>query len=192
MPNRPITHKERIAWDFAKESHINQIRKFTNLPYFDAHVSKVNGIVKMYTKDENLLCASLLHDVIEDCFKNKEEGYKTILEKFGEEIANLVLELTSDNREMRVKYSNIKSKYLTDKMINMSDGALIVKLCDRLQNVSDAFTASEKFRIKYTIETIDIIENLEKYRDFNKIQLRIVNDIKSKLNNIKSIFNLTT
>jgi hypothetical protein len=36
--------------------------------------------------------------------------------------------------------------YLIQKLIKMSDDALIVKLSDRLQNISDAFTTSEKFR----------------------------------------------
>jgi (p)ppGpp synthase/HD superfamily hydrolase len=59
------------------------------------------------------------------------------------EVADIVLELTSDNNE--IKYKS-KTLYLIQKLIKMSDDALIVKLSDRLQNISDAFTTSEKFR----------------------------------------------
>ena len=82
MANIPLTHLEKLAWDFAKEKHQDQIRKFLNIPYFDAHVQKVNGLVKMYTQVENILIASLLHDVLEDCFENKWQGYAVIKKMF--------------------------------------------------------------------------------------------------------------
>lgn len=196
MANRPLTTKERKAWNFAKEAHKDQVRKFINLPYFDAHVSKVNGIVKRYTTDEDILCASLLHDVLEDCFDNMEQGYQIIVEQFGTRIADLVVEVTSIGDEIDHDYDGSKTKYLTQKMIKMSSDALIIKLADRLQNISDAFTASPKFRLKnihiarYTNETIDIINDLERSRTFNRIHLRLILDIKYKLNNIKSIFKI--
>lgn len=73
MPNKPITKLEKKAWKFAENAHKGQTRKFSGLPYFDSHVAKVNGIVKLHTSDESLLCGTLLHDVIEDCYKDKEK-----------------------------------------------------------------------------------------------------------------------
>jgi (p)ppGpp synthase/HD superfamily hydrolase len=35
---------------------------------------KVNGIAKLYTSDENILIAALLHDILEDCYDNIWEG----------------------------------------------------------------------------------------------------------------------
>ena len=72
----------------------------------------------------------------------------------------------------------------------MSDGALIVKLADRLQNIADAFTASEKFRNSYFIETKKIVEQLESLRKLNRVQLQILSEIKAKLDNIQSIFKI--
>lgn len=190
MANIPLTKKETDAWDFAKDKHKDQIRKFINKPYFDAHVQKVNGIVKLYTTDEDLLCAALCHDVPEDCYDNKWVGYNHIKEKFGKKVADLVLELTSDEDEIKFKYDGDKGAYLLDKMLKMSDDALIIKLSDRLQNISDAFTASEKFRNKYFDETSRIVEGLEVGRNLNKIHLQILNDIKAKLGNISSIFKI--
>lgn len=189
MANIPLTHLEKLAWDFAKEKHQDQIRKFLNLPYFDTHVQKVNGLVKMYTQVETILIAALLHDVLEDCFKNKWEGYAVIKKMFGSEVADLVMELTSDNDIIKYKYDGSKRDYLTNKLINMSDNALIIKLADRLQNISDAFTADEKFRKKYYEETIYIIERLESARDLTRIHKLFVNDIKMKLDNVQKIFN---
>jgi (p)ppGpp synthase/HD superfamily hydrolase len=190
MPNRPISPKEKQAWDFAKELHKSQVRKFIGLPYFDAHVQKVNGIVKQYTRDEDLLIAALLHDTLEDCYEDVDVGYHEIKELFGLRVANLVRELTSDGDELDFDYSGNKTDYLIDKMINMTDDALIIKLADRLQNISDAFTASEKFRNKYFAETNSIVREVEKHRTLNKIQNLLIGEIKSKLSNISSIFKL--
>lgn len=190
MPNAPLTIKERKAWEFAKEAHKHQVRKFINLPYFDAHVSKVNGIVKQYTNDEDILCAALLHDVLEDCFDDMNVGYQIISEKFGSRVADLVVEVTSIGDEIDHNYDGSKTKYLTNKMIKMSSDALIIKLADRLQNISDAFTASPRFRDKYTNETLDIISQLEKGRTLNRIHLWIISNIKAKLKNVQSIFRI--
>lgn len=187
--NRPITPKEKEAWDFAKELHKDQVRKFINKPYFMAHVQKVNGIVKQYTTDEDLLCAALLHDTIEDCFDDPDVGYHVIEEKFGKRVADIVMELTSSKEEIENEFDS-KADYLIVKMIHMTDDALIIKLADRLQNISDAFTASERFRNKYFQETIQIMDELEKNRRFNRIQGLIANQIKMKLNNISSIFKI--
>jgi len=190
MPNQPNSEKEALAWEFAKELHKDQVRKFINKPYFDAHVQKVNGTAKQYTTDEDLLCAALLHDTIEDCFKDKWEGYSIIKEKFGKRVADLVLELTSDEGEMKHRYDGSKRDYLIYKMTHMSDDALIIKLCDRLQNISDAFTASEKFRNNYFNETSAIVEAIESDRNLTDIHKRILDDIKAKLDNISSIFKI--
>lgn len=190
MANRPITEKEKLAWDFAKKAHRGQVRKFINKPYFGAHVVKVNGIVKQYTTDEDLLCAALLHDTLEDCYDDPEVGLVELKEVFGNRVGNLVWELTSDGDEIDDDYEGSKTNYLIDKMIHISDDALIIKLADRLQNISDAFTASERFRNKYFEETTKIIDTIKKHRQFNRIQSLLISDIESKLNNISSIFRI--
>jgi len=190
MANTPTTPREKQAWDLAKDLHKNQIRKFVGAPYFDAHVQKVNGIVKQYTTDEDLLVASLLHDTLEDCFDDPDVGYIQLEEQFGKKVADIVKELTSSKEEIEWEYGRSKTDYLIDKMVGMSDGALIVKLADRLQNIADAFTASEKFRNSYFIETKKIVEQLESLRKLNRVQLQILSEIKAKLDNIQSIFKI--
>ena len=100
MANTPTTPREKQAWDLAKDLHKNQIRKFVGAPYFDAHVQKVNGIVKQYTTDEDLLVASLLHDTLEDCFDDPDVGYIQLKDQFGKKVADIVKELTSSKEEI--------------------------------------------------------------------------------------------
>lgn len=190
MPNKPISDIEKKAWDFAKEKHEGQVRKFSNKPYFDAHVQKVNGILRKYTTDPELLAASLLHDLLEDCYDDKYVGHQVIKSLFGERVADIVFELTSDKNEIDNEYFGSKSDYLIDKMLNMSDDALTIKLCDRLQNISDAFTASAKFREKYYNETVNITDQIEKNRHLNGIHKLLLEDIKSKCSNIEHMFKI--
>ncbi len=72
----------------------------------------------------------------------------------------------------------------------MSDDALIIKLADRLQNISDAFTATERFRNKYFQETSEILTEIQKFRQFNRIHRLLIGDIQAKLDNIRSIFRI--
>ena len=116
-------------------------------------------------------------------------GYHIIEEKFGKKIANIVQELTSSKEEIEDDYDS-KADYLIVKMVHMSEEALFIKLCDRLQNISDAFTASERFRTKYFQETVQIMDELEKNRRFNRMQGLLVNQIKMKLANISSMFKI--
>lgn len=189
MANIPITNLEKLAWKFAKEKHAGQVRKFTGQSYFDGHVQKVNGTVKLYTKDETTLIAALLHDVIEDCYENKWEGYKEIKEIFGQNVANIVLELTSDKDAISHQYEGSKTNYLIYKMYNMSQRALTIKLADRFNNIADAFTASEKFRNSYYKETKAISNALHQLKLTN-IQKMLLSDIDHKLDNIQKIFKI--
>ncbi len=190
MANAPITSKEKLAWEFAQRAHKDQVRKFTGLPYFDNHVQKVNGTLKLYTTDEATLITALLHDVVEDCYEdeNKWQGYTDIKELFGKEVADIVWELTSDEDEMKHKWGGNKANYLINKMLKMSDKAFTIKLSDRFNNIADAFTASERFRNNYYRETCAIVDAMEEGRTFTRVQRQLLDDIKAKLDNIKKIF----
>jgi (p)ppGpp synthase/HD superfamily hydrolase len=188
MANAPITPKEKLAWEFAQRAHKDQVRKFTGQSYFDAHVQKVNGTLKLYTTDEATLIAALLHDVAEDCYDNIWDAYAEVKELFGKEVADIMLELTSDNEEMKHKWGGSKTNYLINKMLKMSDKAFTIKLSDRFNNIADAFTASERFRTNYYRETCAIVDAMEEGRTFTRVQRQLLDDIKAKLDNIKKIF----
>lgn len=179
MPTLPITDLEKRAYQFAKEKHAGVFRKFSGVSYFDGHVQKVFGLVKQYTTDESSGAAALLHDVCEDC----DVTYDDIRNEFGNEVAGLVKELTSSEEFLGVMG---KSDYLLDKMATMSERALTIKLCDRLQNISDSYVATERFRNNYYKETRYIINGLKENRDLNQIHNRIINQIEGLLNNIQA------
>lgn len=179
MPTLPLTDIEKRAWEYAKLKHHGVFRKFQGASYFEGHVAKVFGLLKQVDTDPTLGCAALLHDTIEDT----DATWEDIKEIFGKRVANFVQELTSDEEKINLKG---KKDYLLDKMVEMSDGALLIKLCDRLQNISDSYNASERFRDNYYKETRYIIDSLKKERRLNRKQMRIVQQIEGLLGNIKT------
>ena len=169
MPKKyPLTELEQKAWVFAQEAHKGVSRKFSGDPYFE-HVRKVFKLVKKVDTRETLGAAALLHDTLEDC---PEVTYEILVKNFGKEVADIVKELTS--KEDLIDAMG-KADYLLDKMATMSDDALTVKLCDRLQNLSDHFSASDKFRKKYYDETKYIVDRLKVNRQLNKSQITVIN-----------------
>ena len=106
------------SYNFAKEAHEGQVRKFTALPYF-SHCKYVARIISDLTSNEFLISAALCHDVIEDTSVTEEE----LRSHLGDIVGDLVMELTSDKPK---KMS--KRKYLTEKMNKMNEGALLIKL----------------------------------------------------------------
>jgi (p)ppGpp synthase/HD superfamily hydrolase len=182
-----LTTKEREAYEMVKALHEGVFRKFSGAPYF-THVEKVFKYVKKIDKRVELGIAALLHDVVEDCFKNDhQEGYRIIEKKFGKKAKSLVEELTSVGHMVKLMG---KADYLLDKMLNMSDDALLIKLCDRLQNISDHYNSDEKFREKYYKETRYIITNLRKNRQLNRKQITVANLIEGMLEMMSRRYNI--
>jgi (p)ppGpp synthase/HD superfamily hydrolase len=164
------------AFFYAKNAHKGQSRSDKS-PYIK-HPARVAAIVKKYKTSksiDDILSAAYLHDTIEDT-KTTERDLKDL---FGGLVSSLVKELTS-NKEDIEKVG--KTQYLLDKMSNMSSWALVIKLADRLDNVSDLRTAkSEAWRNKYKKETIDILNQLEKRRELSSTHKKIIDEIRKKI-----------
>lgn len=163
------------ALDYATMMHDGQYRK-DGTDYIN-HPIRVANYVSEFKSSLNmdvLLASAYLHDTLEDT----KATYYDIVNKFGPQIADLVLELTTD--EDIKKYLG-KTKYLEIKMKNMSSWALVIKLCDRLDNVSDLMNSDEKFRNRYARETIDILNYLLSNRELSDTHINIIKSILSTL-----------
>jgi len=102
------------AREFAEIKHAGQKRDVTGNPYI-FHLISVYGLLKLRTKNEKILMAGILHDVIEDT----DTTYDDLKIEFGVKVANLVRECTKP-------YEKLNSKE-----------ALMIKFADLLDNVSD-------------------------------------------------------
>jgi len=154
---------------FAKTFHraTGMKRKFDGTPYF-THPNRVAQTIKELTSDHQLVMAAFLHDVVEDT----PATIALITKNFGKRVSGLIGELSSNPSVLgmyKEQYGSLgKARYLTQKMNAMSDQALLIKLADRLDNVSD-FTITPpaglelkhaKFVEKYQKETRFILDNL--------------------------------
>ena len=74
------------AVEFATKAHEGQVRKGTRKPYI-VHPIEVAEIVRTMTSDEEVLCAAVLHDTIEDCTGVTEDILRS---RFGERVAAMI------------------------------------------------------------------------------------------------------
>ncbi len=156
-----------LALDFATQKHAGQVRRVTNQPYIEhpIRVSKRIADYKVSRHLQELQAAALLHDTLEDTDATVDE----IARLFGGMVVSLVVELTTDTQAA----SELgKTNYLRKRLLGMSSYALVVKLCDRLDNVSDH--PNEKM----LQSTLDILDWLPRYRSLSRTHLAIIGDIR--------------
>ncbi len=163
-----ITNK---ALEFAKLKHQGQTR-FNGSDYIN-HPIRVAKLIQKYKNSheiDTLIAAAYLHDTLEDT----DTTYYELCNKFGILIASLVKELTTNE-----DFKNIlgKTLYLELKLKSLSNWALDIKLCDRLDNLSELDYASLEFKNKYIVETAYIISFILNNRSLTKTHQTIIKDI---------------
>lgn len=124
------------AASFATRSHQGQLRKDGTTPYA-AHPFRVAMTVRQLfdVDDAKMLCAALLHDVIEDT----PADYDDLHDEFGAEVADMVACLTKDMRlpepEREVEYDR--------RIAAASWKTRLIKLADVYDNLCDLATANK-------------------------------------------------
>lgn len=117
--------KINAAFELAAEAHRNQTRK-TGLPYI-LHPLAVALVVvdEMRQSDVSIICAALLHDVVEDTPHTIEE----IESLFGKDVAFLVNAVTKPNKKQVDNFQHILESVKGDIRV------LLLKISDRLHNM---------------------------------------------------------
>jgi guanosine-3',5'-bis(diphosphate) 3'-pyrophosphohydrolase len=133
---------EKEALEFARKAHAEQKRKFTEEPYIE-HPKRVAELVRTVPHTPEMICAAYLHDVVEDTPISLEE----IKKRFGNEVAELVEELTDEY--MTEKYPHLNRKLRKEKEVErqaeMSIQAKTIKLADVIDNTRDIVGNDENF-----------------------------------------------
>ena len=140
--------KCRLAYAFAKYCHseMNQKRKGSGEPYF-VHPKGVALIVMKNGGNNDQIKSALLHDTLEDTHTSDEE----LRVCFGEHVWSLVSELT--NQRYKIEEMG-KEAYMADKLMKLSNEALLIKLADLLYNISDHATEAQEVRILHNISAL--------------------------------------
>jgi len=163
---------------FAKEKHSKMTRKDGTTPYFVHLESVVSRLKSMGIVNEDVLCAALLHDTMEDT----NTSFDDIFEQFGRDVAILVSSLSKD---VKLPKKERESQYVT-QLKNAPFEAKLIKLCDIAANLSDLKNSdlSKTKRLK-TVKTklhyLNIIKNeiMENKANVPRIQSIIdgINDV---------------
>ena len=126
------------ALDFAAGRHRNQFRKGTEkIPYINHPIQVANLLVNEGGEnDPVLICAAMLHDVIEDTVENVEERQQLadeISKIFGKEILSVTLEVTDD----KTLEKKVRKQLQVDEANHKSVNAKKLKIADKIMNVID-------------------------------------------------------
>lgn len=143
-----MTLKDK-AFLVAEKAHSGQSYDIFSYMY---HIRNVAEIAEAYSGDEEIVIASILHDVLEDT----SLSYNDLSKYFGQEIAEIVYCVTDEvgrNRKER--------KTKTYNKIKNNDKALIVKLCDRIANVRHSKLYNDNLFQMYKKEYPDFIKELK-------------------------------
>ena len=142
------------ALAIAKELHEGQYRK-SGIPYIVHPLKVAIELIGLGYKDDVLLAAALLHDVIEDC--NLPYNGKEFTTEYGldEEVLEVVQLVTKQKGlELSIYFNKIKN----------NRKALLVKIADRVHNISTMTGTFSKEKMKeYVDETYKYILPLCKY-----------------------------
>jgi guanosine-3',5'-bis(diphosphate) 3'-pyrophosphohydrolase len=118
------------ALSFSAEKHTKQRRKdIDKTPYINHPISLANILAQRWVIDENVLCAAILHDTIEDTQTTADE----LQEHFGEKIASIVLEVTDDKSLEK----SVRKQMQVEHAASISHEAKLVKLADKIANITD-------------------------------------------------------
>ena len=131
-----LTSKIEKAIRLSIETHEiyrKQKRKPRDIPYI-THPITVGLILARAGADEDVICAGLLHDTIEDSVAEKKVTREMIKKKFGENVADLVLSVTEQNKELPWEE---RKKEALEHIKTFSHDSLLVKSADTLSNVSE-------------------------------------------------------
>jgi len=159
--------------NYIQEVHKGVYRRDTRIPYY-VHPVRVANLVMSYRKQfvlDGVIITALLHDVLEDTSVSKEE----IRDNWGTVILDRVLMLTLKDEEV----SKVgKTQALINAMMQMDESTLLIKLCDRLDNVTDFVFTDSKFAKKYMNETLDILSAVEEEKkDLTLTHKKVINRI---------------
>jgi len=126
-----VRGKALEALELAERAHGGQVRDEGGQYVLHPIRATLILLEEIGIKDIDIVCASLLHDVIEDTNVDIE----IIKEQFGNKVAGLVEKVTRERPEDQTEEQKTKNKQKKIYALAESDKEMrLIKLCDRLDN----------------------------------------------------------
>jgi (p)ppGpp synthase/HD superfamily hydrolase len=157
----------RYVTAFADRSHGEQVRKYTGERYL-VHPVRVMKTLQEFTNDKTVLCAALLHDVLEDTPVTAEEIREALLQVMNQEqvekVIHLVLELTDvfiKNSYPKLNRRSRKEKEAT-RLSSVTPDTQSIKYADIIDNVTDIIKQDADFAKVYVQEAKRMLQLMDK------------------------------
>ena len=167
-----INSKEvTFAYDYAKEAHKGQLRKYTNEPYIN-HPVDVAYLIYKRGFGINAIIAALLHDVVEDTLVTKE----LLSRDFDDNVVSIVIGLTEFSRKEdgnRAFRKMLDRRFLSLQSFTVQS----IKLADMIDNTKSIVEYDPAFAKIYMSEKRDLLQVLKKS---DRLLFDIANAIVSK------------
>lgn len=143
------------AAQFAAMAHAGQKRKYNDFPYI-THPARVAGRTAILPgATEEMVMAAYLHDVIEDT----KYTFEDLKEKFGDIVAEYVLELTGVSKD---RYAGHNRAFRKEREIEylriVSPEAKKIKMLDRIDNLNEILGADKGFIRLYAAESKALVD----------------------------------
>ena len=142
----------RKAYDYSLQAHEGQKRKSGD-PYF-VHPASVARVITELKLDTASVCAGLLHDVVEDTLATISD----IEREFGPEVAQLVDGVTKLSKINFTSKEDRQAENFRKMVVAMARDirVLLIKLCDRLDNMRTLEHMKPESQERIARETMDI------------------------------------
>lgn len=156
------------AFSYSEEAHAHQIRNSGD-PYF-SHAFSVAKILTEMNADAVTISAGLLHDLLEDT----QVSYEAMQEKFGEEITTLVEGVTKLGH-LKYKGTERHAESLRKFFIASAHDirVVVIKLADRLHNISTLEYVPKEKQRRIAIETLEIYARLADRLGMGKMKAQL-------------------
>lgn len=125
----PVLPRLQDAISYALAAHAGQVRKGTAIPYA-SHLLAVCAIVQEHGGDEDLACAAMLHDAIEDCGAAHGPAIEV---RFGPRVAAVVRACSDTDVQPKPPWTARKEAYLAH-LEHADPDTLLVSCADKLHN----------------------------------------------------------
>ena len=157
--------KVRLAYKFADEAHLGQIRA-SGEPYI-THPIAVAAQCAEWKLDAQALMAALLHDALEDCGVTKAE----LIERFGAPVAELVDGLTKlDKLHFNTREENQAESFRKMLLAMARDvRVILIKLADRSHNMRTLSNVPRDKWARISSETLEIYAPIAHRLGLNQI-----------------------
>ena len=170
-------HRKKVdiitkAFNFARQAH-KGVRRLSGEPYIMHPIAVAQIACEEVGLGSTSICASLLHDVVEDTDYTCDD----LANIFGPKIAQIVDGLTKISGGIFGEQASAQAENFKKLLLTMSEDirVILIKICDRLHNMRTLQSQPANKQYKIAGETLYIYAPLANRLGLNKIKSELEN-----------------